>query len=422
MGRKETQMSNSLWIELPSSSLHRKISPEEEALRENYLVAQKIGFQLLCASNLLLQVQSPDVTACAAVIREAVHKPEKDRANAVKVAEAAILERLVDYISTRTSYEQHREAWLKIRPTLVAHLEAVVAPPTEPGRSTSHYVDIDLSLNCEAVAGLIDDSDIAINNVSKRQYSKPTEKYALAGFQKVFNALAAEVGDPHWSLDARLSCYAASSTRGAGATDILRDIIVEKISSTDVPAEFAKCCALNAAREDFERIFTYDLTSKCRDFRQSTRGTFNDTQLSESLLAAKTDVSALLQIEQRRDKKLRAYGRTWRSIRSLVEASQVLFGNVAKLLPEAIAEAAAIEDETMRRRAQNLCLFAARCLKRNLKYVRECDCFVEQRDPNSNDINAAISRNHQALIERIKSKQMHNPTTCCRDGEETYRG
>jgi hypothetical protein len=408
-------MHNSLWIELPPNSRLRKISSEEEALRENYRIASRIGFQLLCASNQLLGFESPDVTACAAVVREAVHKPEKERANAIKAAEATVLRRQVNYISLLTYYQQNKEAWQILRPSLVAQLEAVVAPPQESGfRGTSQYVGIDLALNCEAVANLIDDSDIAINEATKRRYNQPTEKHALAGFQKVFEALAAEVVDPHWLTNVRLSCDASFST------EILRDIPVEKIASTDVPLEFAKCCALDAARADFERIFNGELTNRCRDFRQDTRGTVNDTQLSESLLAAVPNVSAMMQIEQQRDYKLRTYGRTWRSIRSLIEASEALFCNVAGLLPEAMAEAAAIEDETMRRRAQNLCLFAARRLKENLRFVRDCNRFVVERDPNRVDITAAIDRSHQALVDRITSKQLQRPTTRCR--EEPYWG
>ncbi|MDR3616419.1 MAG: hypothetical protein P4L53_22855 [Candidatus Obscuribacterales bacterium] len=408
-------MNNYTWIEIPSNARRHKISPEVEALRDAFLSAQKIGFHLLCASNQLLRSESPDVTACAAIVREAVHKPEKDRTNAIKAAEEAVLQRQVNYVSALADYQQHRDAWQIIRPTLVAHLEAVLTPPQTTGsRETSHYVDIDLSLNCEAVANLIDDADIAINEVNKRRFNQPTEKHAQAGFQKVFDRLAAEVAGPHWVGNARCS---VDSINGA---DILRDIPVEKIASTDVPSEFAKCCALDAARAAFERVFNYDLTSRCRDFRQDTRGTVNDTQMSEALLSAMPDVSSMIRIEQQRDSRLRTYGRSWRSTRSMVDASNVLFVDVAELLPEAIVEAAAIVDDTMRRRAQNLCLFAARRLKENLKFVRECNRYVAERDSNRQDITSAIGRSHQALVERVKSKQMQRPTTACR--EEPYYG
>ena len=405
-------MSNANWIEVLSP--HRKVTPEEVALRETYGVAQKIGFQLLCASNQLLGVESPDVTACAAVVREAIHKPEKDRANAVKAAEAAVLGRQVNYISTLLYYQQHLEEWRKVRPILVAQLEAVVAPPKEAGsHGSSHHIGLDLSLNCESVVNLIDASDIAINEATKR-HSQPTQKHAQAAFQKVFDALAAEVSDPHWISHVRLSWDASFGK------DIFCDIPVDKISSTDVSPELVKCCALDATRGAFEHVFNYNLTSSCRDFRQETRGSFNDTQLSESLLAAMPNVSAMIRIEENRDIQLRAYARKWRSLRSLIETAQMLFGNVAELLPEAIAEAAAIEDETMRRRAQNLCLFAARRLKENLKFVRECNRFVSDRDSNRIDIHAAVDRGHQALVDRITSKKLNYPTTRCR--EEAYMG
>jgi hypothetical protein len=348
-------------------------------------------------------------------VREAVHKPEKERANAVKAAEATVLRRQVNYISTLLYYQQHSEAWKSIRPILVAQLEALVVPPKEPGsRGTSQYPGLDLSLNCESVVNLIDNADIAINEATKRRYNQPTEKHAQAAFQRVFDALAAEVASPHWSSHVRLSFD------GSFGTDILVNIPVEKISSTDLPPEFTRCCALDAARAAFEQVFNYNLTSSCRDFRQETRGSFNDTQMSESLLAAMPNMSAMIAIEEQRDAKLRSYARSWRSIRSLIETSQVLFGNVAELLPEAIAEAATIEDEMMRRRAQNLCLFAARRLKENLKYVRECNRFVADRDPNRADINAALDRGHQALVARITSKQMNYPTNRCR--EEVFMG
>lgn len=407
-------MSNSDWIEAPSGSYSRKMSAAEESLRDCYLYAQQTGYQLLCASNQLLRVLSPDVTACAALVRTALHKPEKERASAIKAAKAAILRRQVDYVSARTYYQQHKLAWEAIRPQLVELLKAVVIPSQETNRATAHIVNADIGLNCQAVANLIDESDIAINEAAKRRYNQPTEKHAVAGFQQVFDALRAEVTESHWVTNARLSCVASYST------EILRDLPVEEISSTEVPTGFAYCSALYAARLEFERMFSYDLTSRCRDFRQTTRGTVNDTQLSETLLAALPDVATMMKIEQRRDEQLRKYGRTWRSIRSKVETSIERFRDVAELLPAAIAEASEIEDETIRLQAQNLCLFAARRLKENLRFIRECDRFVPEREQNVQDINDAIHRSQLELVERLSSGQMNNPTTSCR--EESYPG
>jgi hypothetical protein len=408
-------MYKSTWIEFASNSRRLEISSKVEALRDCFTAAENIGFHLLCASNQLLRAESPDVTACAAVVRNAVHKPEKERANAIKAAAEAVLQRQVNYVSTLAYYQQHKDAWQIIRQTLVELLEAVVTPPAQSdAREASHHLDMDLSLNCAAVVSLIDNSDICINEVNKRRYNQPTEKHAQASFQKVFDMLANEVAGPNWVWNARMACDSTSST------DFLRDIPVETISSTDVPAEFAKCHVLDAARVKFELAFNHDLNMKCRDFRQDTRGTVNDTQMAESLLAAMPDVSEMLRIEERRDNKLRTYGRIWRTTRSMVDAVNVLFGDLAELLPGAVAEAAAIEDETMRRLAQNLCLFAARRLKENLKYVRECNRFVSNQEPNSSDIATAIARSHQALVDRIKSKQIQRPTSRCR--EEPYLG
>ena len=402
-------MYNSIWVEVPFSARHRKISPELETLRDTFHVAEKIAFQLLCASNQLQGLESPEVTACAAVFREAVHKPEKDRANAIKAAEAAVLKRRVNYVSAVVDYQQHMEEWQNIRSTLVTQLEAVITPTTEPGfAGIPRYVDIDLMLNCEAVADLIEKSDISVNEARARRYHQPTEKYAQAGFQAVFDALAAEVAGPRWLGEVRFSFNAGSNT------EILRDIFLEKIYSSSVPTEFAKCSALDSARVDFERIFNHDLTMRCREFRQETTGTVNDTQLSERLLAAVPDVSAMMRIEEQRDARLRKYGLAWRWNRSLIEAAIVLFVKVAELLPEAIAEAAAIEDETMRRRAQNLCLFAASRLKSNLGYVRDCSRFVPDHVPNNLGISAAVGRSHKALVERIASKQLRTPSGKCR--------
>ncbi len=407
-------MYNLSWIERPTNS-QLEISPAETVLRETYLTAQKIAYSLVCASNQLCRVESPDVTDCAALVRGAFHKPEKERANAVKAAQLTVLQRQVDYISTLTYYLQHAEAWQTIRPTLVAQLEAVAIPQAQPdSRFGTQHMNTDLCLNCQAVADLIEECDIAINEANKRHYSRPTQKHAEAGFQKAIDALTAEVTRQHWLMDARLACHSNHST------EILRDVPVDKVSSTDLPAEYVKCAALNAAREAFERAFTYDATTRCRDFNESTRGSFNDTQLSESLLAAMPDMAAMQRIEQQRDEKLRQYGRSWRAIRSLVDTCQALYINVAELLPEALAEAGAIEDLKMRRRAQNLCLFAARRLKENLRFVRDCDRFVGERNYNYGDISAAVDRSHKALVERIKGKEIHRPSTRCR--EEPYMG
>lgn len=410
---------NTRWIEPPVNS-QREPSPEETALKETFLAAQKIAYQLVCASNQMTGVESPDVTACAAIIREAVHKPEKDRANAVKAAELTVLHRQVHYVSTHAYFLQYAEAWQALRPTLVAQLEAVALPKEQPttrfGSSASPWVDVDLCLNCEAVAALIDECDICINEANKRQFTRPTLKAAEAAFQRVFDALVAEATDGNWIFRARMAPHANQS----GSYDILRDVACDKASHTHMPPEFVACNALDAAREAFERASTWDNNQRCREFNQSTRGTFNDTQLSEEVLAAGGDVTRLLQIEERRDTKLRAWGRAWRDVRRLVDNDQACFVKVAELLPAALAEAAGIEDEKMRRRAQNVCLFAARRLKENIKFVREVDRAVGSRDDHAQDVSAAFGRSHQALVARIKSKELQRPTTRCRP--EMYCG
>ncbi len=126
--------------------------------------------------------------------------------------------------------------------------------------------------------------------------ARPTQKHAEAGFQKAVDALTAEVTRQHWLMDARLACHSNYNT------EILRDVPVDKVSSTDVPAEFVKCAGLDAAREAFERAFTYEATTRCRDFNESTRGSFNDTQLAESLLTA-SDMATMQRVEQQRDEK-----------------------------------------------------------------------------------------------------------------------
>ena len=404
-------MYNTPWIERPVNS-QREPSPEETALRETYIAVQKIAYGLLCASNQLLRVDNPDVTACAALIREAVHKPEKDRAKAVKAAELAVLHRQADYISTLAYYLQYADAWKSLRPTLVTQLEAYALP--KEASSASAWVDVDLCLNCEAVTALIDECDICINEATKRRYSRPTQTHAEAGFQRVFDALLAEVTGPNWLSNARLACRANFSS------DILRDVAVDNISSTHVPAEFVHCNALDAARAQFEHTSSWDNNTMCRDFNQSTRGTFNDTQMAEALLAASGDLSRMLNLEEQRDTKLRAWGRSWRAVRRVVEVNQAAFVRVAELLPAALAEAAAIQDEQMRRNAQNLCMFAARRLKENIKFVRETDRAVGDRDHNHQDVSAAVGRSHQALVARITSKQIHEPSNKLR--EEPYCG
>lgn len=97
---------------------------------------------------------------------------------------------------------------------------------------------------------------------------------------------------------------------------------------------------------------------------------------------------------------------------------EALYLKVAEVLPEALAEAAAIEDEKVRRQAQNLCLFAARRLKENAKYVRECDRWVGEYT--TLDTTAAFGRAQQSLVERIKSKQLQRPHNRCRP--EQYLG
>jgi hypothetical protein len=409
-------MYNTRWIEPPVDS-QREPSPEETALRETYLAAQKIAFQLVCASNQLTRVESPDVTACAAILREALRKPEKEKASAVKAAGLTVLHRQVDYVSTHSYYLQYAEAWLSIRPTLVAQLEAVAVRKEEPNQrpwTTPQPVSVDLCLNCQAVGSLIDECDMMMAEATKRQFSRPTQKHAEAGFQKTFDALVAEVTGANWVFDAKLACRANHSA------DILRDVPVEKVSSTHLPAEYVKCGALDAAREAFERAFCYDTTTTCRDFQQTTRGTLNEPQMAESLLAAMPDLSAMTRIEEQRDAKLLAFGRSWRGVRHLVDNCQSLFITVAELLPEAVAEAAAIDDEKVRRQAQNLCLFAARRLKENLKFIRECDRQVGDRDQNYADISVAANRVLDALVQRIKSKEIYRPSTRCR--EEPYLG
>lgn len=409
-------MYNTLWIERPVDS-RVEPSPEEAALKESYLAACKLAYQLVCASNQLCGVQNPDVTACAAIIREAVHQPEKQRASAVKAAELAVLHRQAEYVSTRTYFLQYAEAWKALRPTLVAQLEAVAVPKEEPAQSGQHhlsYIDIHLCLNCEAVADLIEGCDIAINEANRRHYSRPTDKHAETGFQKVFDALVAEVTGHNWVANARLSCRCRHSY------DILRDVAVDKVSSTHMPAQYTACNALDAARDEFEEAASWSNNQKVRDFNQETRGTFNETQMAESLLGATGDLTRMLYLEGQRDAKLCAFFRSWRGIRHQVETTFALFARVAELLPAACAEAAAIEDETLRRRAQNLCLFAARRLKENVKFMRENDRFADDRDSNFQDTSAAVSRRHQALVARIKSGEIRRPSTKVR--EEPYYG
>lgn len=407
-------MYNTPWIDRPANY---EPSAEELALKETFQAAQKIAFSLVCASNQYSNLESPDVTVCAALLRDAVHKPEKVRANAIKAAQQVVLQRQVKYISTLAYYLQYADAWKQIRPTLVAQLEAVAVPkdePRQPSWATTPYVDIDLCLNCESVAALIEGCDVAINDANRRhQYSRPTQKHAEAAFQKAFDALVAEVGDQFWLANTRLAF--CPSRYGA---DILRDLPVDNVSSSHVPAQYEKCNALDAAREAFEKAFCNDTTTRCRDFNENTRGTVNDTQLAEELLTATPDVDRMQHIEERRDAKLRTFGRSWRSVRHLVNHCQALFGKVAEALPEALAEAAAIEDEKVRRQAQNLCLFAARRLKENLKYIRDCDRFVA--DYITTDASAAIGRGHKQLVERIKSKELQRPSNRCT--EEPYCG
>jgi hypothetical protein len=411
---KGTSMYNANWIERTG----RETPPKEATLRDTYQAAQKIAYQLVCASSQLLRVDSPDITDCAALIREALHKPEKDRVRAVKAAELTVLCRQMDYISALAYYLEYAEAWQTMRPTLVAQLEAVAVTEEQPkphfGPSSPAYLDADLCLNCEAVAALIDECDIAINEANRRRYSSPTQKHAEAGFQKVFDALVAEVTAQNWIFNARMA------PRSGHSYDILRDVAVDKVSSTHVPARFVNLNALDVAREEFERAGSWENNRRCREFNQYTRGTFNETQLSESLLAATGDMSSLLYIEEQRDAKLRAWGRSWREVRRLVDHTQACFIKVAELLPAAVAEAAAIEDEQMRRRAQHVCLFAARRLKENIKFVREVDSAVGDRDHNHRDVSAAANRSHALLVARIKSKEIHRPSTKVR--EEPYYG
>lgn len=412
-------MYNTPWIDRPAH-WQNEPSAEELALKETFLAAQKIAFSLVCASNQMTRLESPEVTACAAVLREAVHKPEKNRATAIKAAEQAIVQRQIDFISTLAYYQPYADAWKNIRPTLVAQLEAVAlmaVPEKVAYVGQTPHVDADLALNCEAVAGLIEECDIAVNEASKRPYmwGRPTEHAAEAAFQKLFDALVAEVTGEHWVFNARRACHSSNTHEG-----ILRDLQVEKISSSHVPAEFEKLNALDAAREAFEQAFCYNTTTTCRDFQQNTRGTVNDTHFSEQLLAASPDVAAMQRVEERRDTKLRGFGRSWRSVRRLVDHCQFLFIKVAEALPEALAEAAAIKDEKVRRQAQNLCLFAARRLQENIKYICECDRWIGDHTSNFADVSAAVSRGHLALVERIKSKEIHRPSNRCR--EEPYMG
>lgn len=397
------------WIERPVDS-QSEPSPEETALRETYLAARKIAFGLICASNQMCRVNSPDVTACAEIIREALRKPEKERANAVKAAELDVLQLQADYISTRTYFLQYVEAWTAIRPTLVAQLEAVAVPKEEPRHGHQYrdltHVQVDLYLNCDAVAALIEGCDIAINDATKnRQYSRPTDKHAESGFQKVFDALVAEVTGEHWRAHASLACLSRHSY------DILRDVAVDKVSSTHMPAEYAACTALVAARAEFEEAASWSNNQKVREFNQETRGRLNETQMAEALLRATGNIDRMLYLEKERDAKLCAFFRAWRGIRHQVETTRNLFVRVAELLPAACAEAAAIEDEALRRRAQNLCLFAARRLKENLKFLRENDRFSGDQNRNFKDTSVAIGRDHQALVARLRSGELRRPST-----------
>ena len=401
-------MSN--WIERPGDS-RVETSPEETALRETYLAACKIAFGLGCALE-TANTESPDVVDCAALLREAVRKPEKERDNAVKAAKLAVQSRQAVYIARRTGFLLSYEAWRKLRPTLVAQLEAVAVPKEEPrfgGQQHLHYGDVDLYLNCENVAALIESCDIAVNEWNRRRYSRPTDKHAEAGFQAVFDALVAECTAPSWMGNARLTCYSRHSYT------ILDTVACDKIAPTYVAADLPACNALEAARAAFEEAASWANNQKVRDFNQETRGTFNDVQMAESLLDASGDLSRLVSLENQRDEKMLKFWLSWRAIRHQVESEFAVFERVAELLPAACAEAAAIEDENLRRQAQVICLFAARRMKENIKFLRENDRFSGERDVHFNDTSAVVARRRQALIARLKSGELRTPSTKVRE-------
>lgn len=401
----------SQWIDPPASS-QCVLTPEMAALKEAFLAAQKVAFGLSYASNQLSRSSSPDLNDCAAIIRAAVHKPEKEQQTALKAAQVEVFHRQLNYVCAISIFHPHAAAWKALRPSLVAALEAVVLAKQEHQSrygSLTAPINMDFALNCALVANLIDGCDISINEMHKRnRFNRPTITLAESAFQKVFDALLAEVSSEQWMMNARLG------SRARHSKDILKDHPVETVWLAEVPEEFAKCKALDEARSQFEQAFNWDLTSRCRDFNQSTRGSFNETQFSESLLAA-SSVDSMLHVEERRDQKLRDFGSTWRAIRSKVDNCQELFLKVAELLPQAAAEAAAIEDINLRRRAQILCMYAVRRLKENLPYLREADRNVG--DFPKIDVNAAFGRSHQALVERFKTKDIHQPTTRCNQEE-----
>jgi hypothetical protein len=395
-------MTNATWIERPVDP-PTEIAPEEAALRETFLAASKIGWELQCAGNSIEHSDSPEVTACAAVARAALQKPENQRAHAAKEAELKIRQRLVSSVSRVTSYREQLEAWDAILPTLVSQLEAVAIPNDEAKRRRQSD-DVNLLLNCQAVATLIDECQAVIDKAIRKDRSPA---HAEKAFQKAFDDLVAEVTEPTWLRKAAYSCHSYSDT------NIFDGIPLDGIFMTRVPAELVACSALFDAQAAFRQEYGYDTHRMCRDFQENTRGTFQDSHLSERLLAAMPDVAAMQRVEAERDRKLCGFERNRRSILNRVEKGQALFRKTVELFPAAVAEVAGIKDELMRKRAQNLCLFTAHTLRSEQTYIRECEHWVGFNSGHR-DIVASAQHEQAVLIDRLKNKRFpRQHGRCC---------
>ncbi|HEY9774320.1 MAG TPA: hypothetical protein V6C81_11015 [Planktothrix sp.] len=382
-------MNKQTWIER-SALYGGEPSAEEQALKETYQRAEKVAYNLLCYSIQLGRTPSIDVKDCAAEIRNAVHGPEKARTLNIRESEKKIWAWQIDYVSVVTAFKQHQQEWDVLRRQLVEQVSQLV--------NSRETMPTELAYNCQSVVSLIEEGDFSVAEVAYKQHSGNSLKLAHEAFQKLADALAADLEKDTWRLHSL-----------TGGDELWRDLPLNQVSSTTVPEQFTHCVALDAARAAFESI--NGLVSDCRDFQENARGGFNDTQFSERLLKATGDVDAMKQIEAERDGKLRAYGRARLVMRRRIESVINQYQQVFKLLPAALAEAAAIEDQQLRLRAQNLCLFAARRLKENQKFVRQCDNRVPDRDAIEQDIAAAVRRSHEVLVTRVQSKSLNYPNT-----------
>lgn len=395
-------MHDTPWIERLKGRL--QTPPEEESLRQAYLGAQKLAFELVCICNELVTLHPPDVTECASLVREALNRPERERDTAIQIAGTTVRIRQVHYYSTITRFKQIRDTWNSIRLDLVEKLEAVAAPNQNPHALPSHrQVDVEVTLNCQAVAALIDQCDRMLEAASQRRRDERSHVLAKTSWQNVFETLAAEVAGEHWLGTARLACHAAFQA------EVLRKVPVDRVTLTRVPEDYVSCRNVDAAREAFEKTFDSNATTNCRTFHRYKSDLFNDALLSERLLSAVPDTVAMQRIEEERDSKLGTYWRKWHTVREQVENCQEMFVKVAELLPAAVAEAQSIQNVRIRRQAQNLCMFSARRLKENQALIKAFDRQVGERHAQP-DIADMASRSHYALLERIRTKSLRCPT------------